>query len=346
MYEPYVEKWTSWHCVITGTDYITWYHRHFQSVGPFPGSSSWIEQYMLPPSIAYYTFEVFDSGSVKTGLAKVSYAYLLGNQWTLRFTISKGIMTTGACLSNTVAQCHSILLCVWAQTSIHRLETALGWASAEPIAFVMLMSLSRCTARHSGACRCAPIDFAYPRGSRFQPKQGSDSSRRARDTAATMLHFTHFWRHRGESAMKHCQLYNCTCKKCVYMNISDKNWPNNVEFRGNFHRFAPSTAGRQEIILTVELSNPKSTRATDWQIYATCIICVCSQNCGLLSTHNLLIIHMNEYTCTEFLWHFFHASNLMPKLWGQNHARISPMLATSARFQSGFGTLWRHVITY
>ena len=131
------------------------------------------------------------------------------------------------------------------------------------------------------------------------------------------VHFTHFWRHRGESAMKHCQLYNCTCKKCVYMNISDKNWPNNVEFRGNFHRFAPSTAGRQEIILTVELSNPKSTRATDWQIYATCIICVCSQNCGLLSTHNLLIIHMNEYTCTEFLWHFFHASNLMPKLWAR-----------------------------
>ena len=222
----------------------------------------------------------------------------------------------------------SLLQCLLSQTSIHRLETVLGWASAEPIAFVMLMSLSRCTARHSGACRCAPIDFAYPRGSRFQPKQGSDSSRRARDTAATMLHFTHFWRHRGESAMKHCQLYNCTCKKCVYMNISDKNWPNNVEFRGNFHRFAPSTAGRQEIILTVELSNPKSTRATDWQIYATFIICVCSQNCGLLSTHNLLIIHMNEYTCTEFLWHFFHASNLMPKLWGQNQPdarNISPI---------------------
>ena len=43
--------------------------------------------------------------------------------------------------------------------------------------------------------------------------------------------------------MKHCQLYNCTCKKCVYMNMSDKNWPNNVEFRGNFHRYAPSTPG-------------------------------------------------------------------------------------------------------
>ena len=167
------------------------------------------------------------------------------------------------------------VLRVLSQTSIHRLETPLGWASAYPFAFVMLMSTSRCTARHSGACQCAPIDFACPRGLRFQPKQGSDSSRRARDTAATMLHFTHFWRHRGESAMKHCQLYNCTCNKCVYMNISDKNWPNNVKFRDNFHRYVPSTAGSQEIILTVELSNPKSTRATDWQICATCIICVC-----------------------------------------------------------------------
>ena len=108
------------------------------------------------------------------------------------------------------------------QTSIHRLETPLGWASAYPFTFVMLMSTSQCTARHSGACRCAPIDFACPRGSRFKPKQGLNSSHRARDTAATMLHFTYFWRHRGESAMKHCQLYNCTCNKCVYMNISDK----------------------------------------------------------------------------------------------------------------------------
>ena len=165
---------------------------------------------------------------------------------------------------------------VSSQTFIHRLETALGWASADPFAFVMLMSASRCTARHSGACRCAPIDFAYPRGSRFQPKQGSDSSRRARDTAATMLHFTHFWRHRGESAMEHCQLYNCMYKKCVYMNISDKNWPNNVEFRGNFHRYAPSTAGSQEIILTVELSNPKinkGNRLTDrCDMYNLCLL--------------------------------------------------------------------------
>ena len=229
------------------------------------------------------------------------------------------------------------------QTSIHRLETALGWASAEPIAFVMLMSLSRCTARHSGACRCAPIDFAYPRGSRFQPKQGSDSSRRARDTAATTLHFTHFWRHRGESAMKHCQLYNCTCKKCVYMNISDKNWPNNVEFRGNFHRYAPSTAGSQEINLTVELSNPISTRLTD--------LCNMYNLCLLTELWFVVYAWSSDYPHEWMHMHgvlmtlFFQASNLMPKLWGQNHARISPMLATSARFQSCFGTLW-HVIIY
>ena len=157
-----------------------------------------------------------------------------------------------------------------------RLETPLRWASADPIAFVMLMSTSRCTARHSGACRCAPIDFAYPRGSRFQPKQGSDSSRRARDTAATMLHFMYFWRHRGESAMKHCQLYNCTCKKCVYMNISDKNWPNNVEFRGNFHRYAPSTAGSQEIIFdswAVKSEINKGNRLTDlYDMYNLCFL--------------------------------------------------------------------------
>ena len=108
------------------------------------------------------------------------------------------------------------------------------------------------------------------------------------------------------------------------MNISDKNWPNNVEFRGNFHRYAPSTAGSQEIILTVELSNPKSTRATDWQIYATCIICVCSQNCGLLSTHNLLIIHMNECTCMEFLWHFFSGFKPDAKIMGPEPCQNQP----------------------
>ena len=161
--------------------------------------------------------------------------------------------------------CNTWYTLIISQTSIHRLETPLGWASAYMFAFVMLMSTSRYTARHSGACRCAPIDFACPRGSRFQPKQGSDSSRRARDTAATMLHFTHFWRHRGESAMKHCQLYNCTCNKCVYMNISDKNWPNNVEFRGNFHRYLPSTARSQEIILTVVKSDSCQIRKQQGQ---------------------------------------------------------------------------------
>ena len=48
-------------------------------------------------------------------------------------------------------------------------------------------------------CRRAPSDFGCPRGSRVQPRQGSDSSRRARDTAATMLDHS---RHRDESATK------------------------------------------------------------------------------------------------------------------------------------------------
>ena len=78
------------------------------------------------------------------------------------------------------------------------------------------------------------------------------------------------------------------------------------------------------LVLTVELSNPKSTRATDWQIYATCIICVCSQNCGLLSTHNFLIIHMNECTCTEFLWHFFSGFKPDAKIMGPEPCQNQP----------------------
>ena len=217
------------------------------------------------------------------------------------FSPAGSIVASESCLQRTrgTVKLDPAFVLYWrlAQTSIHRLETPLGWASADPFAFVMLMNTSRCTARHSGACRCTPIDFAYPRGSRFQPKQGSDSSRRARDTTATMLHFTHFWRHRGESAMKHCQLYNCTCKKCVYMNISDKNWPNNVEFRSNFHRYAPSTAGSQEIILTVELSNPKSTRATDLML----LLCplVLAQDGGTRSRQKCL---HRDFSATVLFW--------------------------------------------
>ena len=61
-------------------------------------------------------------------------------------------------------------------------------------------------------CRRAPSDFVCPWGSRVQPRQGSDSSRRARDTAATMLDHS---RHRGESATKTVKFFAAHTVKCV-----------------------------------------------------------------------------------------------------------------------------------
>ena len=61
-------------------------------------------------------------------------------------------------------------------------------------------------------CRRAPSDFGCLRGSRVQPRQGSDSSRRARDTAATMLDHS---RHRGESATKTVKFFAAHTVNCV-----------------------------------------------------------------------------------------------------------------------------------
>ena len=61
-------------------------------------------------------------------------------------------------------------------------------------------------------CRRAPSDFGCLRGSRVQPRQGSDSSRRARDTAATMLDHS---RHRGESATKTVKFFATHTVNCV-----------------------------------------------------------------------------------------------------------------------------------
>ena len=61
-------------------------------------------------------------------------------------------------------------------------------------------------------CRRAPSDFVCPRGSRVQPRQGSDSSRRARETAATMLDHS---RHRGESATKSVKFFAAHTVNCV-----------------------------------------------------------------------------------------------------------------------------------
>ena len=66
-------------------------------------------------------------------------------------------------------------------------------------------SIGRAVAYES--CRCAPSDFACPRASRVQSKQGSGSSRRARDTATTMLHHIAANRHHYEqSKLCHMQL--------------------------------------------------------------------------------------------------------------------------------------------
>ena len=71
-------------------------------------------------------------------------------------------------------------------------------------------------------CRRAPSDFGCLRGSRVQPRQGSDSSRRARDTAATILDHS---RHRGESATKTVKFFAAQTVNCVICkNLTRIDW--------------------------------------------------------------------------------------------------------------------------
>ena len=71
-------------------------------------------------------------------------------------------------------------------------------------------------------CRRAPSGFGCLRGSRVQPRQGSDSSRRARDTAATMLDHS---RHRGESATKTVKFFAAHTVNCVICkNLTRIDW--------------------------------------------------------------------------------------------------------------------------
>ena len=71
-------------------------------------------------------------------------------------------------------------------------------------------------------CRRAPSDFGCPRGSRIQPRQGSDSSRRARISAATMLDHS---RHRGESATKTVKFFAAHTVNCVICkNLTRIDW--------------------------------------------------------------------------------------------------------------------------
>ena len=71
-------------------------------------------------------------------------------------------------------------------------------------------------------CRRAPSDFGCLRGSRVQPRQGSDSSRRARDTATTMLYHS---RHRGESATKTVKFFAAhTVNYVICKNLTRIEW--------------------------------------------------------------------------------------------------------------------------
>ena len=71
-------------------------------------------------------------------------------------------------------------------------------------------------------CQRAPSDFGCLRGSRVQPRQGSDSSRRARDTAATMLEHS---RHRGESATKTVKFFAAhTVNYVICKNLTRIEW--------------------------------------------------------------------------------------------------------------------------
>ena len=71
-------------------------------------------------------------------------------------------------------------------------------------------------------CRRAPSDFGCLRDSRVQPRQGSDNSRRARDTATTMLDHS---RHRGKSATKTVKFFAAHTVNCVICkNLTRIDW--------------------------------------------------------------------------------------------------------------------------
>ena len=218
-----------------------------------------------------------------------------------------------------------------------RLETPLRWASADPIAFVMLMS--------TGALPVIRELADVPR-STSPTLVAHDSSR-----------------NRARTALAGLAIRQPPCSiSCISGDIvANRQWntvnfiiararnvfiwiyqtridPTMLNFVAIFIDMPPALPEARKLFLTVELSNPKSTRAADWQIYTTCIICVSSQNCGLLSTHNLLIIHMNECTCTEFLWHFFRLQT-----WCQNYgARTMPESARCSQHQPDSSLVLAH----
>ena len=119
-------------------------------------------------------------------------------------------------LTNTeiVCKCHSIY-----RNSRHSHQTGGGWVRNARLPVITGNTLLTVACEY---CRRAPSDFGCPRGSRVQPRQGSDSSHRARDTAATMLDHS---RHRGESATKTVKFFAAhTVNSFICNNLTRIEW--------------------------------------------------------------------------------------------------------------------------
>ena len=103
---------------------------------------------------------------------------------------------------------------------------------------------------------------AYLRGSRVQPRQGSDNSRRARDTATTMLDHS---RHRGESATKTVKFFAAHTVNCVICkNLTRIDWillNFTPVIQQNCHQpgrnFEKTFCAVDSLSCQLELSNPK-----------------------------------------------------------------------------------------
>ena len=117
-------------------------------------------------------------------------------------------------------------------------------------------------------CRRDPSDFGCLRGSRVQPRQGSDNSRRARDTATTMLDHS---RHHGESATKTVKFFathtvNCViCKNltridCMLLNFTPVIQQNCHQPGRNFEK---TFCAVDRLSCQLELSNPKPANSEE-----------------------------------------------------------------------------------
>ena len=178
-------------------------------------------------------------------------------------------------------------------------------------------------------CRCAPSDFACHRASRVQLKQGSGSSRRARDTASTMLHHTG---HRGEWATQTVDLtitHKANSVLCNYQRIVDRMTLDLVSVFSRTVKNCAETLGNHSAQLTTvdKLSCQAVNRNPDmWAENSDAISLLTHRQ---VSPFNIIVMYMR----TKYTWWFSIISpssfSLVQKWWAQNCANIVPMPTTS-----------------